>query len=162
MLNPEGIAVEWRCAVVENNNAEPEQIKLMKRLVEMSADRSQMSAERNYMNAERTLSVWVRTALALMVFGLAMDRFGFLLHRLPGVSNHLNPNRLSTWGGAVLVAFGVIVAATTGIRFLAYVVAYRRNHEVPLHHGPFLGPFFALCAVVFGIALLALLLFFTE
>ena len=154
--------------MVEDNRAEdedpndPEQIVLMKRLVRMSADRSQMSAERNYMNAERTLSVWVRTALALMVFGIAMDRFGLLLHRLPSVGGHWHPNLLSTWGGAALVTLGVIVAVTTGIRFLAYVVAYRRNHEVPTHHGPFLGPFFALCTAIFGVALLVLLLFFTE
>jgi hypothetical protein len=50
---------------------EPEQITIMKRLVEMSAERS-------YMNAERTLAVWVRTALALMIFGIAVDRFGLL------------------------------------------------------------------------------------
>lgn len=148
--------------MAEKNETEPEQIVLMKRMVAMSEDRSEMSAERNYMNAERTLSVWVRTALALMVFGIAMDRFGLLLYRLPNVSNNLNPNRLSTWGGAVLVAFGVIVAITTGIRFLAYVVAYRRSHKVPLHHGPFLGPFFALCTALFGVALLILLLFFTD
>ena len=145
----------------EADAGDPEQIVLMKRLVSMSAVRSQMSAERNYMNAERTLSVWVRTALALMVFGIAMDRFGLLLHRLPSVGGALHPNRLSTWGGAALVTFGVIVAVTTGIRFLAYVVAYRRNYEVPTHHGPFLGPFFALCTAIFGIALLVLLLSFT-
>ncbi|MGA7964543.1 MAG: DUF202 domain-containing protein [Gammaproteobacteria bacterium] len=162
MLKGERIAVKPRFVVAEKNEAEPEQIVLMKRLVKMSADRSEMSAARNYMNAERTLSVWVRTALALMVFGIAMDRFGLLLHRLPNASNHLNPNRLSTWGGAVLVALGVIVAVTTGIRFLTYAVAYRRNHQVPVHHGPFLGPFFALSTALFGLALLILLLFFTE
>ncbi len=41
---------------VNRGAAESEQIRLMKRLVELSA-------ERTYMNAERTLSVWVRTAL---------------------------------------------------------------------------------------------------
>lgn len=162
MLKGKRIVRRPRFVVAEKNETEPEQIVLMKRMVAMSEDRSEMSAERNYMNAERTLSVWVRTALALMVFGIAMDRFGLLLYRLPNVSNNLNPNRLSTWGGAVLVAFGVIVAITTGIRFLAYVVAYRRSHKVPLHHGPFLGPFFALCTALFGVALLILLLFFTD
>lgn len=33
--------------------AEPEQIALMRRLVELSLDRSQMATERSYMNAER-------------------------------------------------------------------------------------------------------------
>jgi len=148
--------------VEDENENDPEQIVLMKRLVRMSADRSQMSAERNYMNAERTLSAWVRTALALMVFGIAMDRFGLLLHRLSLVDGHWHPNLIWTWGGAALVTLGVIVAVTTGIRFLAYVVAYRRNHDVPTHHGPFLGPFFALCVAIFGVALLMLLVLFTE
>lgn len=148
--------------VEDEDETDPEQIVLMKRLVRMSADRSEMSAERNYMNAERTLSVWVRTALALMVFGIAMDRFGLLLHRMPSVGGHWHPNLLSTWGGVALVTLGVIMAVTTGLRFLAYVVDYRRNHEVPLHHGPFLGPFFALCVAIFGIALLVLLVLFTE
>lgn len=70
---------------------EPEQIALMKRLVRMSAERTQLSAE-------RTLSVWVRTALALMVFGIVIDRFGLLLRRMPGVSDHFSPNTVSTWG----------------------------------------------------------------
>lgn len=137
------------------DGAGSKQLAMMQKLVEMSA-------QRTYMNAERTLSVWVRTALALMVFGIAMDRFALLLHRQPKVGGPWHPNLLSTWGGAALVTFGVIVAVTTGIRFLAYVVAYRRNHEVPTHHGPFLGPFFALSVAIFGIALLVLLLFFTE
>lgn len=77
---------------------EPEQIALMKRLVRMSAERTQLSAERTYMIAERTLSVWVRTALALMVFGIVIDRFGLLLRRMPGVSDHFSPNTVSTWG----------------------------------------------------------------
>lgn len=143
-----------------NGGTDSQQLAMMQQLVDMSADRSQMSAERSYMNAERTLSVWVRTALALMVFGVAIDRFGLLLRRMPGTGGRLKPDMLSTWGGTGLVAFGVIMALTTGIRFLAYARDYRRNHDVPTHHGPFLAPFFALCVAVFGIALLLLLLFF--
>ncbi|MGH8428222.1 MAG: YidH family protein [Gammaproteobacteria bacterium] len=142
-----------------------EQIELIRRLLKVSKEQTQLSAERTYMNAERTLSVWVRTALALMVFGIAMDRFGLLLRRVPGIQQHIghfNPNLLSTWGGAALVSFGIIIAVTTGVRFAIYVAAYRRNHEVPVRHGPFLGPFFALCTALFGLGLLLLLLLFTE
>lgn len=150
---------------------EPEQIVLMQRLVELSikrtelsAQRSEMSAERSYMNAERTLSVWIRTALALMIFGIAMDRFGLLLHRLPmsRTYDHMHPDTWSAWGGALLVGVGVLMALTTGIRFLAYAVAYRRDHKVPVHHGPYLAPTFALLVVVFGIALLVILLLFVQ
>lgn len=173
----------------ENNS--PEQVSLMERMVDMaaertrlatrrtemavertklandrtrmSADRSQMSAERSYMAAERTLSVWVRTALALMVFGIAIDRFGLLLHRLPSSGDGtLDPDTLSLWGGAALVALGVLMVLTTGARFLAYVRAYRRDHEIPFHHGPFLAPVFAVLVALFGIALLILLLAFSQ
>ncbi|HEX5340185.1 MAG TPA: DUF202 domain-containing protein, partial [Gammaproteobacteria bacterium] len=60
-----------------------EQIALMQKLIELSAERSEMSAERSYMNAERTLSVWLRTALSLMIFGIAIDRFGLMLREAP-------------------------------------------------------------------------------
>lgn len=146
----------------EKDEKDPEQIALMKRMVDLSIQRTEMSAERNYMNAERTLSVWVRTALALMVFGIAMDRFGLILRRMPSVSRYLNPDTLSTWGGVALVSLGMFIALTTGARFLAYVSAYRRNHAVPTRHGPFLGPFFALCVAIFGAALLVLLIVFTK
>ncbi len=132
---------------------ETEQIVLMQRLVEMSAERS-------YMNAERTLSVWIRTALALMIFGIAIDRFGLLLHQLPlhPVHSHINPNTLSDRSGIALVGFGVLMALTTGIRFLAYAAVFSRNHKVPVHHGPYLASMFALLVVVFGIGLLVILL----
>lgn len=124
----------------------------------MSAERSEMSAERSYLAAERTLSVWVRTALALMVVGLAIDRFGLMLRRSPAGGALLDTESLSALGGVALVAFGVLMAITTGLRFLAYARTYRVSHIVPYHHGPFLGPLFALLVALFGTALLILLL----
>ncbi|HEX6612832.1 MAG TPA: DUF202 domain-containing protein, partial [Rhodanobacteraceae bacterium] len=107
---------------------EPEQIALMKRMLELaerqtalaatrteqSAERSEQSAERSYMNAERTLSVWTRTALSLMIFGIAVDRFGLLLRHepWPHAGSPMLPNPLSTVGGAILVALGVFMVAT--------------------------------------------------
>lgn len=123
-----------------------------------SIDRSELSAERSYMAAERTLSVWVRTALGLMVFGLAIDRFGLTLLQAPTGGAKLHPSSLSALGGTSLVAFGVLMAVTTGLRFMAYARSYRARHEVPRHHGPFLAPIFAMLVAFFGIALLILLL----
>lgn len=125
---------------------------------DMSEYRSGMSAERTYMAAERTLSVWVRTALALMVFGLAIDRFGLMLKQTPLAGQIAHAGSLSTFGGAALVAFGVLMAITTGLRFIAFARSYRTAHAVPHHHGPFLAPLFALLVALFGSALLFFLL----
>ena len=137
---------------------EPEQIILMKRLVELALDRTQMSAERSYMNGERTLAVWIRTALGLMIFGLAVDRFSLVLQ----ARGHLNPHELSSWGGGALIVLGVAMAVSCGSRFLAFSIAYRRMHRLPAHHGPYLGPVFAALVALFGIALLVVLNVFTT
>lgn len=164
----------------ESEENPPRQIKLMQRMVDLSVqrtdlaeqrtrlaedrtrysvDRSEMSAERSYLAAERTLSVWVRTALGLMVFGLAIDRFGLMLQRTPADTKLLSANTLSFVGGTALVAFGVLMVVTTGLRFMSYAKTYRRTHTVPYHHGPFLAPLFALLVAIFGTALLLLLIF---
>lgn len=138
---------------------EPQQIVLMKRLVEMSRERSQMSQERTYMNAERTLAVWIRTALALMIFGIAIDRFGLLLRQMPAsqIQDRLVTNDLSHWGGGVLVALGIAVALSSGLRFILYSRAYQRVHRLPLRHGPKLGALFAALVTIVGIVLLVIL-----
>lgn len=131
---------------------EPEQITIMRQLVELSAERS-------YMNAERTLSVWVRTALGLMILGLAVDRFGLVVVSLPAsaeLTGHYS-DAISDWVGIALVALGVAMVVTTGVRFYAYSVAYRRQHQPPYYHNPILGPFFALMAAIFGVAVLVIL-----
>lgn len=161
---------------------EPAQIKMMQRLVElsiqrtqlsedrsrMSAERSEMSAERSYMNAERTLSVWVRTALAMMVFGMAVNRFGLLLHKVPGAGlpARMHPGELldglSFWCGVALVALAVLMATTTGLRFLAYARDWRSRHALPIRHEPYLATSFALMVTVFGLLLLVIMLVFGE
>lgn len=134
-----------------------EQIKLLQqRLI-------QLSAERTYMNTERTLSVWIRTGLGLMIFGIAIDRFGLLLHGLPWLPHgHLHRLTVSAWGGAILVALGVVMTLAMDVRFLAYSVVYRREHAWPVNHGPYLAATFALLVAIFGIALLVIMLVFTE
>ncbi|MGA9422717.1 MAG: DUF202 domain-containing protein [Rhodanobacteraceae bacterium] len=130
---------------------------MMQRLVDMSAERS-------YMNAERNLMVWIRTVLALMIFGIALDRFGLLLRRvpLPPIHERISPNAWSAWGGAALVALGVVMILIAGIRFLAYSRAYRRNYPLPRYHGPYVGFASAMLVAGFGIALLVILFVFTE
>jgi uncharacterized membrane protein YidH (DUF202 family) len=156
----------------ESSDGESPQIRMMQRMVELSAERSrlaehrtsmaaqrsELSAGRSYMAAERTLSVWVRTALALITLGIAIDRFGLFLRKVPGQPHVAGSDTASTWGGTGLVAFGVLMAIATGLRFLRYVVAYRRTHEEPSRHGPFLAPTFALLTALFGIGVLVLLL----
>ncbi|SRR5579875_1155552 len=130
---------------------EPEQVTLMRELIELSAERS-------YMNAERTLSVWVRTALGLMILGLAVDRFSLIVGALPGGPTDRNTDAISDWVGVALVALGVVMALATGLRFRVYTLAYQRHHRPPFHHHPALGPFFALMVGVFGVALLVIML----
>jgi len=146
---------------------EPEEIVLMKRLVDLSVDRTrlaeqrtEMSAERSYLNAERTLSVWVRTALSLMIFGIAVDRLGLVLGELRGGPSARSDD-LSTWSGVALVAFGAAMSLVTAARFLVYAREYRRTHRVPHRHGPFLAPSFAFIVAVFGAVLIVSMLVFT-
>ena len=132
----------------------------------MSADRSEMSEQRCYHNAERTLSVWVRTALSLMVLGMAVDQFGLLLHGVPASRNyaalHGNGllNALSQWSGAALVLLGVFMALLTGWRFLAYSQGWRKAHQLPPFHNPWMATVFALLSAVFGVVLLILMWLF--
>lgn len=144
----------------QDSGKESEQLALMRRLVEMSAQRSVMSAERTYMNAERTLSVWVRTALGVMILGLAVDRFRLVLFELPKGVEPVGrySSAISNWVGIALVAAGVLMALVTGLRFSLYAAAYRRQHKPPYYHAPNLAPFFAAMVVVFGIALLVILI----
>lgn len=139
----------------ENN--EPEQIKMMRRLVEMSA-------QRTYLNSERNLLVWIRTSLSLMIFGIAVDRFGLLLRRLPlpPPGMHTGHDILSASGGEALVALGMLMALISGFRYLTYARSYRRTHAWPYRHGPNFGFVSALLVAVFGVALLVIMFMFTD
>ena len=157
--------------MAETPSREPDQLTLMQRVVELaeeqtrqSRERTEQSAQRSYMNAERTLSVWTRTALSLMIFGIAVDRFGLLLRheRWMHVGNPFLPNPLSTLGGIVLVALGVTMVVTCGFRYLAYARDWGRAHMWPKQHAPWLAFSFAMAVAAFGIALLVVLLVFTD
>jgi uncharacterized membrane protein YidH (DUF202 family) len=149
---------------------EARQIAMMKQIVALaekqtaySVERSEMSEGRSYHNAERTLSVWVRTALSLMICGLAIDRFGLIFDG-SGEAAHMIParglplDRVSDWTSMGLVLLGVVMATTTGLRFLAYARAWRRRHQPPAYHGPYLASFFAMMVALFGVVLLVIMI----
>lgn len=135
------------------------QVQLARRLVELSLQRS-------YMNTERTLAVWTRTALSLMIFGIAVDRFGLLMSHPPWrvtAANGLLPNRLSTLGGVILVALGVLILLAAGFRFLAYGLAWHRANPLKVdYHTPWLAFAFTMLMAAFGIALLVVLCVYRQ
>lgn len=145
---------------------ESQQIEIMKQLLVLaekqtvySVERSEMSETRSYHNAERTLSVWVRTALALLICGLAIDRFELLLGESPRLAAHdWLAGPASGWASIALVLLGVFMAAITGLRFLAYARVWKRLHQPPPYHGPYLATFFALMVALFGAILLAIMI----
>lgn len=135
------------------------QVQIARQLVELSLQRS-------YMNTERTLAVWTRSALSLMIFGIAVDRFGLLMRHPPWHvedTGQLLPNSLSTLGGVVLVALGVLILLAAGFRFLAYGRAwYRANPLKVAYHTPWLAFTFTMLMALFGIALLVVLCVFPQ
>ncbi|MGH8116005.1 MAG: YidH family protein [Rhodanobacteraceae bacterium] len=126
----------------------------------------ELSLQRSYMNTERTLAVWTRTALGLMIFGIAVDRFGLLMNHPPWQVKHpaqLLPDPLSTIGGVVLVALGVLILLAAGFRFLAYGLHwYRVNDRKVWYHTPWLAFTFAMLMAAFGIALIVVLIVFRQ
>lgn len=126
----------------------------------------ELSLQRSYMNTERTLAVWTRTALSLMIFGITVDRFGLLLAHPPWRVAHgatLLPNPLSTLGGIVLVAMGVLMILATGFRFLAYGLKWHRtNHRHVWYHSPWLPFTFAMAMAAIGVALLVVLMVYRQ
>jgi len=144
---------------------ESKQVAIMEQMLALaekqtaySVQRSEMSETRSYQNAERTLSVWVRTALALMICGLAIDRFGLLLGGNPDPTTRgILLDIASQWTSIALVLLGVVMVAATGLRFYAYARIWRRRHEAPPYHGPYLASFFAVMVTLFGIVLLVIM-----
>jgi putative membrane protein len=81
-----------------------------------------------YFAAERTLLGWVRTALGLMAFGFVVNRFDLVLRHYGDqgfVSANTEP--YSLWLGTILVVTGVAMNAVAAIRYLRFVVHYRRE-----------------------------------
>lgn len=135
------------------------QLDGMKELLKLSAQRSQLSAGRSYMNAERTLSVWIRTALASMIFGIAIDRLGLMLDMSQlKVINETAWNKPTMITGILMVSFSILIALSSGIRFLIFVKEYKKEFQFPPHHTGKLPSFFAFMTTLFGAILLYLML----
>ena len=62
----------------------------------------------------------------------------------------------------MLVALGVLMVVICGFRYLAYAIAWGREHAWPKRHAPWPAFSFAMGVAVFGIALLVVLLAFTA
>jgi uncharacterized membrane protein YidH (DUF202 family) len=141
------------------NDTDNPQVSAVRELVELSLQRS-------YMNTERTLAVWTRTALSLMIFGITVDRFGLLMRHPPWHVtdfSQLLPNPLSTLGGVVLVALGVLMLLASGFRFIAYGRRwYRENPRHVWYHSPWLAFTYAMLMAAFGIVLLVVLCVFRQ
>jgi putative membrane protein len=136
------------------------QVHMMQTLVELSKEQTRLSAGRSYMNAERTLSVWIRTALASMIFGIAIDRLGLMFRGLSAQANPIfrRPDTASTITGIVLVAFSMLMALSSGWRFMAFANSYKKEYPLPAHHKAWLPVVYACMVIIFGAALLALML----
>ncbi|MGF7232864.1 YidH family protein [Arachidicoccus sp.] len=134
----------------------------MKKLIELSRQRSQLSAERSYMNAERTLSVWLRTALASMIFGIAIDRLGLMLDQMPQhvvVGIHVaQPDIPSKIIGIILIVFSMLMAFFSGLRFIRFARYFKKEYVLPAYHKASLPASFASMIIVFGIGLLILMI----
>lgn len=136
--------------------AEDQDARLLDTFRQMAA----LQARVCYMNVDRTLATWTRTALTLIVFGTVVDRYGLLLLRdhFQHVGTRLAPNPVSSAGGLCLVAIGVFIAATAAIRHRRYRAMWRRTFGRDETFGPWLAFPFAAGVVVFGTAILVLLL----
>lgn len=137
---------------------EAELLALTRRLTILGVERAEQSSERSYLNAERNLAVAVHAAVALMILGLAIDRYQLYQNHAYGPAifyGHFIARAVASWSPAALVGLGVLSAFVGGLRYLAFVIEYRRRHALLLHYGPLLAPVLALLVAVFGLVTLA-------
>lgn len=128
----------------------------------LAVDRTKLAAERTYMNYERTLSVWVRTSLAVMVFGIAIDRLSLMLYELPTdqlTKSLVQFHHPSTVTGIILVAFSILMALFSGLRFIFLTRRYKNeDYSFIAIHKTWLPAVYAFMVVLFGGVLLVLML----
>jgi uncharacterized membrane protein YidH (DUF202 family) len=139
---------------------EPELIMLARRQCALAAERSEQSSERSYLNAERNLAVLAHAAVALMILGFAIDRYQLYPNHTSALAvfgGHFVIGTLTSWSAAALIGLGVLIAFVGGLRYLAFIIDYRRRHVLLLRYGPLLAPVLVLLMAVFGLAVLLLL-----
>jgi putative membrane protein len=90
---------------------------------------------RVYFAAERTLLAWIRTGLALLGGGFAMSRFGLYLRQLAVLENQANLTSRThgafVWGGAALIAVGIIVNLFAVSSYLRVIRALNAGTWMP-------------------------------
>lgn len=135
--------------------------KMAVKRTEMALTRTNLNAERTYMNYERTLSVWVRTSLAVMIFGIAIDRLSVMLYNLPAdqlTTSIASVQYPSTVIGTVLVAFSVLMALFSGLRFVLLARKYRsKGYSFIAKHKTWLPAVYAFMVALFGCILIVLM-----
>ncbi|MGH8599890.1 MAG: DUF202 domain-containing protein [Burkholderiales bacterium] len=140
---------------------ESELVALARRLTALGLERTEQSSERSYLNAERNLAVLVHAAIALMILGFAIDRYQLHPGRSPisaALHDHFITGTLTSWSAAALIGLGVLITFAGGLRYVVFILKYRRQHCLLLRHGPLLAPVLALLVAVFGLAVLTVLL----
>jgi putative membrane protein len=84
---------------------------------------------RDYLAEERTFLAWIRTGIALMGFGFVVVRFGIFGDEPP--MRQLNaagqPDEISLWLGAALIAIGASVNLFSARRFMRLVGELSRD-----------------------------------
>ena len=139
---------------------EPELLALARRLTVLGIERTEQSSERSYLNAERNLAVVVHAAVSLMSLGFAIDRYQLYPNHASGPTvfhGHFIAGTLTSWSAAAVIGLGVLITFAGGLRYLAFVIEYRRRHALLLRYGPLLAPVLAFLVAVFGLAMLTLL-----
>ena len=112
-----------------------------------------------YFAAERTLLGWVRTALGLMAFGFVVDRFGLVLRHLnPDAGTMFYPRIFSIWAGTALVVSGVVMNVAAIIRYLRFMIRYRREGSTEPGRGLVLAVFFTVLIAAAGSAIAVFLM----
>lgn len=131
----------------------------LKTLVELQRGESEESVKRSYFSAERTHAAWIRTALATMTFGIAINQLGLALdEQRVSFADLLHPQYSTQAVGAILIAFSVYIAISSGLSFWRFSRDYRRQHERPAHKTLWLPGISASALTVFGLILLILML----
>jgi putative membrane protein len=117
---------------------------------------------RDYLAEERTFLAWIRTGIALMGFGFVLAHFGIFADE-PHLSRYtpaLEPDALSGWLGAALIAVGVIVDLSCAWRYMRLVGELNRGQfasRCAPKHGVIVAMFLALLGAVMAIHVTLLL-----